>query len=146
MIKTINIDGKEYTFSNSVWTLKIYKDNFGSDWHSDRNAQLVKCIKAIKFQQEYSGLTDEQFSELPHEKQDTYWKGLDENFVNLDFTLNTIYAMAIMGGFKGTFKEFWSEIPSSEMKESSELMQLAEQFMSDFAPQIEGDAKKKVKQ
>lgn len=145
MVKSLKIGNNEFSFSNSVWTLKVYKDIFKRDWHTDRNAQLADSIKAIKFQQEYADLTDEQFNKLPKEKQDAYWQGLKENKVDLDFTLDTIYAMAISGGYNGTQKDFLTEIPSSELNADSELMKLAEQFVSDFSPELKTDVKKKVK-
>lgn len=146
MIKTIRIGEIEYSFSNSVWTLKVYKDLFKSDWYADRNKQLSDSLMAAKFAQEYASLTDEQFNSLPQEKQDAYWQGLKESHVDMDFTYNTIYAMAVSGGYKGTQQAFWEYIPVSELNEDSALMQLAAEFVADFSPNLKSTDKKKANQ
>lgn len=146
MIRVLKINNTEYSFSNSVWTLKVYKDLFKSDWYADRNKQLSDSLMAAKFAQEYASLTDEQFNNLPKEKQDKYWYELENCHVDMDFTYNTIYAMAVSGGYKGTQQAFWENIPATELNEDSALMQLAAEFVADFSPNLKSTDKKKVNQ
>lgn len=134
--KTIKIGEQNITFAANVWTLLEFKRIFKKDWYVARNEQLVETIEALKFQEKYAGLTDEQFAKLSKEKQEEYWQDLESIKIDTEFTLSTIYAMAASGGYKGTQQEFFSIISPKDLAPDSELMQAIAELTEELAPEV----------
>lgn len=136
MNATVNIGGQEIKLVASAWTWIEYKRIFKRDWNADRDKNLAAARKAILFSLEYSNLTDEQFAKLPKEKQDAYWRGINENSLSMDFALDTIYAMAVSGGYNGTQKDLLINLSPTELSDDSELMKAFTELSKEFVIEL----------
>jgi hypothetical protein len=135
MTQRIKIGSKEYELNASAWTLLKYKEIFHRNWYNDLNANIQEELKAQKFNQKYSKLTDEDFNKLPKEEQEQYWKTLNDLNIDIEFILNTIYAMTVAGGFNGTMQELLSKIPAKDLDPNSDFMKKISKLIAEFTPE-----------
>lgn len=144
MIKSIKIEENTFNLSNSIGVLKVYKDHFKKPWHQSKNDQIAAELKANAFSRKYINLTDEMFDKLPQEEKDDFYRQLSENEINNDFMFDTIFAMAVTGGYTGTQQELENAIPATELNENGELMKIVNQFILDLSGIDAESVKKKI--
>ena len=130
MQRIIFVKGGKIKLCANLFTWICFKNIFKKDWNSEQD-KLKPIVKNADLTLSlYTSVDD--FEQLSEDEKEEYKLALQDKALQIEFNHNTMYSMAVAGGFDGTKEDFFNSINEFDLMTDSELLKTYDELLEEF--------------